>query len=198
MKSPVQVELQPNGAHKASLLGLPVSNIEIVPDDGVVFDWLEALSIPKDWDRIAAMAVPHGMSPRRLQYIACDHSETTLQGKFKFQPERITFVPNGLPLTLGHLGYVIGACELLHRGDPREIAGTSAQVEGAFIVGEARLFNSDLAAAAWRGIQEGIFKFVSMIVIRPSQEAAGGGEIIEIGVTDSPGCHNAKILKAWE
>lgn len=197
MKAPTQIEMQPHGVYTASVLGVPVSNVEIVPDDGVVFDWLEALDIPKDWERIAAMAVPHGMSQRRLQYIACDHSVTKLQGKYRFQPERIAFIRDGLPLTLGHLGYVIGACELLHRGDPREIADTSAQVEGTFILGEARLFNSDLAAAAWRGIQEGIFKFVSIVVARPSEEAAGGGEIIEIGVTDSPGCHNAKILKTW-
>ena len=193
-KSPIQYTQGENGTWAVSVPGIAVTAVETVVDDEPVFDWLAVLDIPKDWDKIAAMAVPNGDAPCWIRFIACDESITKLTGAVHLQPARMTFKPSGQLLTLAHLGYAIGICRELRFGLPNEVTN----VEGSFIMGEAQLYKSSLADAAWRGIKEGIFQHVSAIVVRPSNEPPGVGCLVEIGVVDRPGCQNARILKAWE
>jgi hypothetical protein len=194
MTGPIQYHQAQDGSWTVTGLDANVCNVEMIQGDEPAFDWLAALDIPKDRDKISAMAVPSGLSQRWLRCIVCDESVTRMMGSFRYQPTRMTFRPSGQLLTLGHLGFAIGIVHWMQLCEPGHVEG----VEGAYIMALAELYSSPLADAAWRGIQEQIFQHVCAVVLRPSAEPAGTGEVIEVALTDRPGCPGAKILKTWD
>lgn len=194
MTSPIQLRQGNDSTWTVNGLDASRAQVETMQDDEPPFDWLAALEIPKDWHKISAMAVPSGLSQRWLRFVVCDESVTRLPGAYRFQPPRLTFKPSGQLLTLSHLGFAIGVTQYMNHGTPGEVE----HVEGAYILGVAELFSSLLADAAWRGLQEEIFQFVSPVVVRQASEPAGTGEILEVGITDRPCCPGARILKAWD
>lgn len=72
------------------------------------------------------------------------------------------------------------------------------EAEGACVLGDALLYDSDLTDAAWRRIQQGIFIGVSPILMRRATDPPGGCHLLEIGLMDQPVCPRAKILRAWD
>jgi hypothetical protein len=192
MTGPIQYQRAQDGSWQVSGLdGVSISKVEIFDDTEPVFDWLQALGIEKDREKISQMAVPAGFSSRFLRVIVCDESPTKLG--FKFQPPQL-FVRERPPLTLGHIGYAVGEVQWLQLGGLDE----AVDVEGDYIWGIAQLFDSALADAAWRGIQGKIFQHVCAVVLRPSSEPAGTGEIVEVALTDRPGSPGARILEKWQ
>ncbi len=173
-----------------------------VQDSEPVRDWLAELDLPKDWGKLEAMAQPKGMSTRRLRFILVDESLTALPGIPRFKPQQWLFFPGEqYRFTLAHLGFVIGSVTNIWRAKPGEFEpGT---VEGAAILAEATLYDSALADAAWRGIQQGIFGHACGVVHMWRAPLPDGGEVakdelLEVALIDRPGCRNARILRSWE
>jgi len=195
IKSPLQVNVSRDGSVHATIDGLPITGpLETVPHEGPVFDWLEELGLPKDWVQLDRLAKYTGDSCRMMKFILVDESQTKFPGAWRFKPTEIRFQSSGYPITLGHLGLIIGRCDLLCLFP----AGVIPEAEGACIVGIGTFFDSALATAAWTGIERKIFTHVSGVIARPSTDPPGGGAVIdEVGLTDYPGCTGALILKTW-
>lgn len=194
-RSPITIDVQPNGG--VSVYGPDgghAASVDVVQESGPVRDWMKELCLPKDWGALDVLARPDGFSSRMIQFVLIDQSPTRYPGGWCFEPQRWTYDPYGQLLTLGHLGLVIGACEHIRAGHRDE----APHAQGHFLIGQARLYNSKLARAAWLGILDGIFPYVSAIVARPADEPPGGGRMLEVGITDDPGCLGARVLKTWE
>ncbi len=176
--------------------GVQVDTVEAVLtiEGQPVRDWLVELGLPKHWETLEAMATPRGYSKRWVRFVVGDESRTAFPGKWRQVPRLWRYHRSGYLLTLAHLPFVLGVCHTVWRGNPEEAPGA----EGACVLSEARLYDSDLADAAWRGIQQGIFIGVSPILERRGMDPQGGGAILEIGLTDQPVCPGARILKTWE
>ncbi len=190
-------DLTPGGVRMSGLPGVFIASAVAPEVHGPVRNWLSELDLPLDWDALEILARPRGLSPR---YFRCVVSDESLMRGFPV-PWRNRLGEwkvrlGGQPLTLAHLGYAIGVMELLWFGRP----GEAEPVEGLFLMGQARLYESPLADAAWRGIQQGIFGAVCAVVVRPIEIELGGGELVEValGELDQVGCVNARILEAWE
>lgn len=195
IKSPLQIDMHARSEPQLSFAGVPLTGpMDIVPQDGPVRDWLQELGLPKDWEQLDQLAKPRGFADRFARIIVVDESPTRFPGAWRFRPSEIVFQPGGYLFTLGHLGLVIGKCVFLHVNP----AGAVPEADGMCLTATVRFYDSDLAMAAWRGIASNIFAHVSAIVVRPPDVPAGGGELMEIGLVDSPGCPGARILKTWE
>lgn len=157
-------------------------------------DVLTELGIEKSMARLEEMAKPRGFSWRRMTFVVADESPTRLPGHWRQRPQDYTYPPSGLPLTFGHTHLLIGVCQQVWLGQPNEITG----VEGACLVGDALLYDSDLADAAWRGIAQGLFTGVCPVAIRPTTDPPGAGQIMAIGLSEDPWCPNAKIVRVWD
>ena len=74
------------------------------------------------------------------------------------------------------------------------------EMKSDYVIGEATLFDSQLADKAWEALRLGIFSHVCPLVFRMSDEPAGTGQLIEVSLTtdDYPGCPGSKILKMWD
>ena len=139
------------------------------------------------------MARPSGMASWRLRFVIADEGPTCMAGGLRNQPQRWVYRKAGLLFTLSHTGLVIGIMEDIYDGRPGEVPGT----EGHCLIGVARLYNSLLAGAAWRGIERGIFHSVCAVVLLPDPSEPGKGELLEIALADRPGIKNARILDRW-
>jgi hypothetical protein len=157
-------------------------------------DWFAELEIPKHWETIETMAKPRSYSWRKVRFVIGDESPTHFPGHWRQRPQDWTYTLNGQPLTLSHFPFIIGVVQKVWRGSPQE----APDAEGVCVVGEALLYDSPLADAAWRGIERGIFGAVSPILIRPLADPPGAGYVYAIGLTDQPVCPGAKILKTWD
>ncbi|MBX9658566.1 MAG: hypothetical protein K2X00_08355 [Nitrospiraceae bacterium] len=136
-------------------------------------DWLQELGLPKDWEQLEHLAKPRGFANRFARIIVVDESPTRFPGSWRFRPAEIAFRQGGYQLTLAHLGFVIGQCDLLFL----KPAGAVPEAEGMCLVASASFYDSDLATAAWRGVKANIFTHVSAIVVRPLEMPRGGGGI---------------------
>jgi hypothetical protein len=130
-----------------------------------------------------------------------DESPTLLPGAIRLQPKQYLFYPRGQMLTMAHLGFAIGVLDRVWLAEPGEIE--SGLVDGSAILGEATLYDSALADAAWRGIQQGIFGHTCGVVkfmrlTRPSGFVWKKDLLMEVAILDRPGCQNARILRKWE
>ncbi len=174
-----------------------------VADVEPVRDWLAELELPKDWAKLETLAQPQrGMSTRRLRFILADESLTIMPGIQRFKPKQWVFFPGeSYCFTLAHLGFVIGTVDSIWRAKPEELEQNT--VEGAAILAEATLYDSPLADAAWRGIQLGIFGHACGVVRMWRAPLPDGGEfakdeLLEVALTDRPGCPNARIIRTWQ
>mgnify|MGYP001619823558 CR=1 FL=1 len=195
IKSPLKIELQAGSEPQLSFAGVSIIGpVDTVPEDGPVRDWFQELGLPKDWEQLDHLAQPRDFADRFARVIVVDESQTRFPGAWRFRPSEIAFQQGGCLLTLAHLGLVIGQCIFLHVNP----AGAVPEAEGMCLTATVTFYDSDLATAAWRGIASNIFTHVSAIVVRPPEAPPGGGELIEIGLVDSPGCPGARVLRWWE
>lgn len=195
IKSPLQIDMHARSEPQLSFAGVPLTGpMDIVPQDGPVRDWLQELGLPKDWEQLDQLAKPRGFADRFARIIVVDESPTRFPGAWRFRPSEIVFQRGYYLFTLSHLGLVIGRCSLLHVNPAGVVPGT----DGMCLTATVMFYDSDLAMAAWRGIASNIFTHVSAIVVRPPDAPADVGELIEIGLVNSPGCPGARILKTWE
>lgn len=198
-RSPIRLDVDPN-THtvKASIPGtnIRIDQLEALKQlPGVpIRDWLAELDIPKDWDKIEAMARPRGFGWRRLTFIIADESPLHFPGQPRLRPGTWTFRESGQMLILAHLQFAVGVLQRVWLAQPGEVT----DVEGQAILGEAALYNSPLAEATWLGIQRGIFTGVSPIVIRNLTDPFGGGELLEVGIGDNHIGPKAKLLRTWD
>ena len=169
-----------------------VQRVEVVRDDTPVRDWLAELDIPKDWTLLDEMATPRGLSGRHLLAILGDESPTKLPDAPLLQPATWTWGAD-IAVTLSHLPLVVGVASMVMHAKP----GAWPDTTGETVVGILRLYDSPLAAKAWEGVERGIFRFTSCILERPLDAPPGTGRIQEIGLTDSPGCPNARVTETW-
>lgn len=195
-KSLMQYRMADDGQVEVSLCGRPLSGpINIVPQAGPVRDWLAELDLPKDWARLDEMAQATTLSTRKFSAVLLDESRTLYPGAWRFRPQDICHDhPGGYPVTLSHTGFTIGRCDSVWRLP----VGARVDTEGVCLVVEATLYDSALARAAWAGIERHIFGHVSAVILHAPNDPVGAGSLLEFGITDFPGCRNAKILKWWD
>jgi hypothetical protein len=218
-KSSLRYNIQQDGSCLvAGLEGVQIVGVDVVPESGPVRDWLAELGIPKDWGAIEAMAQPRGLTARRIRFIVCDESPTRFPGNPRLQPSHIIIPHDQRLLTLGHLSYNVGILEWLNHGIPQACLSDvdfmralnpssdlflapdeGPEPEGRFILGQARLFDSELADKAWQGIEWKIFTHVCGVLLR-IPATSPYQQIAEVAIIDGPGagCPGARILKHWE
>ena len=197
-----------------TLRNFPQVTVEAVEEDGPPRNWLSELGLPTNHEDLEILARPRGMSARRLSFILLDEAPTRFSGQPRLNPEKIT-LPTSCQLELGHIGYAIGTVDyfvpllqslklsystepvLLHCIEPLSIPFSP---EGSFVVAHAQFFDSDLASAAWTGVERGIFTHACPIIYRPTAAPADSGVLIEVSLVcgDFPGLNNARILRRWE
>lgn len=196
-KSPVRFDLLPDGQCAMSgLPGVTVVRNELPEIQICVRDWLAELGLPKDWNALDAMARPSGLSERRFRALIGDESPTRFRGAFRYRPSEWKVQAGGQRLTLAHLGYIVGLFEHVWYGHPEE----APHAEGTFLMGQARLYDSRLADAAWEGIRRGIFGGVCAVVVRPADAEPGTGELVEVALAelDQVGQPAARIVETRE
>jgi len=193
--SSLKIEVSPDQSVSVVAAGIRVEKVEaaITIPGQPVRDWLAELDLPKNFEKLEAMAKPRGYSGKRISFILGDESPTHFPGNWRQHPQTWTYADGGHALTLAHTPFVIGICQRLWRGRPSDLGAV-----GESVLGDCLLYDSDLADAALKGIQLGIFIGVSPILIRPTSEPPGGGHILEIGLTDQPVCPGARILRCWD
>ncbi len=195
-----------------ALRNFPEATVLAVEEDGPPRNWLSELGLPANREDLEILARPRGLSTRRLSFILLDESPTRFPGHPCLKPEKIGLPPS-VQLELGHIGYAIGTVDyfvpllqsrklspgpvLLQSVEPHSIQFSP---EGSFIVAHARLFDSELATAAWRGAEKGVFTHACPIIYRRPDEPADGGTLIQVSLVcgDFPGCANARVLRRWE
>lgn len=151
---------------------------DTLPDPPVVFDWLQALCLPKSWEQLERLAQPNGLSTRALAGVLVDENPTLFPGAWRHRPRQIRLRPDPYRLTLAHLGYCIGVVHEVRLAHPGEIQN----VEGDALLARAQLYASALAEAAWLGIWRGIFVGLCAVLVRPFGTEPGSGELVEIGL----------------
>lgn len=204
MKSPFQYLHRSDGT--IGLVGLPHVKLDLIEGQGKVVgrNWQHELNLPtyqEEWDEMAEV---RGMSNRAVRFIVMDESASRLPGHPRLNPQAI-MLPKTCPLELGHSGFVVGfvhsfVCgfDELRAWTP-ELFGIEVPldvIEGDYIVGTARLYDSQLSDAAWQGIQRKIFSHVCAMTFM----ADGKESLVQVSLVcgDFPGCENARILKTWE
>lgn len=188
-KSPFQLQVGPTGV---SVEGMPQLTAHTIKEKHPVRDWLAELSIPKDWNAIDQMAIPKGLSCRKLECILADSSPTRLPGNPRFDVNKWTYPNGGLYLELGHLGRYVGVLEHIWLGSPSKVK----IAEPPFLMAQATLFDSELADRAWWGLQQAIFTHISPVALSPTNDPAV--ILTYAGLVDIPACDNALVLKFWE
>lgn len=158
------------------------------------FDWLQALDLPKDWEQLDRLSEYQGFSDRFLRCIIADESPTRFPGSPRLCPQSYRLPDQPVGLTLAHLGYNIGVVWAMELKAPHEVPET----EGHCLLGSVRFLDSELADAAWQGIQRGIFRHVCGVLKRQGEEPFGSGELLEVALIDRPGCPGARILASWD
>jgi hypothetical protein len=207
MKSLFQYQHQADG--KISLAGFPGVKLAMVEEQGRVRgrDWQTELSLPtyaEEWEQMAEVV---GMSNRSVRFILMDQSESRLPGHPRLNPQAVT-LPKTCPLEVGHTGFVVGfvhgfitAFDEMRELVPQlyDIEIPDPKPEGDYIVGTARLYDSQLADAAWRGIKQGIFSHMCPMIFAPA-ESPDMQRLAQVSLAcgDYPGCPGARILKTLE
>lgn len=204
----IQFTQQPGGV--MGLKNLPNITLEAIQDQGTVTgrDWPSELSLPtyyEDWELLSRI---RGVSPRHVRFVLMDESPTRLPGNPRLQPQKVTLpMPQTCALELGHTGfligvvyaYIVGFDEL--RTEVPSMLGIELPMEldGDYIIGQAQLFDSPLADAAWLGLQRNIFTHVCPNIFRPTGAEPGTGTLVQVTLTpgDYPGCPNARVLNTW-
>jgi hypothetical protein len=190
------------------LAGLPGVKLELIEAQGRVRgrDWQSELKLPiyaEEWEQWSEV---RGMSSRHVRFIVMDESASRLPGHPRLNPQAIT-LPKEVPLELGHSGFVIGFVHSFITGFDElrnmipELFGIEIPldlIEGDYIVGEARLFDSLLADAAWRGLQQGIFSHTCPMIFSPA-ESPSMESLAQVSLVcgDYAGCPGARVLKTW-
>ncbi len=192
-KSMLQISKDGHALLDGYRLGMPS---DVWEDPEPPFDWLAALSLPKDWDELDRLSEFHGFSNRYVRFVLADESKTRFPGSPRMNPKSYRYPDRRRPaqLTLGHLGYTIGEVYAIEPGSPSEVP----TADGFFLVGIGRFFDSELATAAWEGISRGIFAHVCTVLLRTENEQFGSGQILEVAIIDRPGCPGARILRYWD
>lgn len=164
----------------------------------------KALGLPHYYEQWQALAQSSGMSTRMIKFVLVDESESRLVGNPRYQPRNITW-PASCGLDFGHRGFLVGMLTSISQcfdlsAEALKTLGVDVPVEGACLIGEAKLFNSRLADKAWDAIQRGIFTHVCPILFQEQNKPLGAGRIVEVSLVTAelPGCRNARILKTWE
>lgn len=171
-------------------------------------EWERTLELPIYQQHWEEWAVPRGMSRRQLRFVLCDESPTKQVGSWRIQPGRIRFAEplsqGGFLLTLGHSGFCIGVVYALTLATKETIPLLGLDVpdwvEGDCLIGQAVLYESKLADAAWRGTQQGILNRVCAVVFMEPNEPPGTGALVEVALVSEAeaACPGARILKTWE
>lgn len=182
--------------------------LELVEEQGRVTgrNWQDELRLPTYQEEWEAMAQVRGMSGRHVRFLCMDQSESRLPGHPRLNPKTVVLPEHGCPFELGHTGFVIGTVYAFITGfdDLRtEIPSLFGfalpfEPEGDFIIGQAVLFDSDLANASWEGLQKEILTHVCPMTWRA--DAEGAEHLVQVTLTpgDYPGCPNSQILAMWE
>jgi hypothetical protein len=212
-KSFLQVRQRPDGTWYQE--DAPDVLLRIAENADPPRDVLAELGVPKDWAELERWAQPLGFCNRYLEFVLVDEGPTRLQGGHPMRPAELTFMlPT--PLVFDHLGFVVGALTGVRMGtEPERVEG----VTGDFLIGTGRLYRSPLAAAAWRGIERGLFPGVCAVHLfgqhltpppgvqgmvrhavgdRAVFVEPGKGLIAEVGIVHQPACPGAKFLRSWE
>lgn len=203
--SPFQYAQKPDGS--MTLKDFPHVTLETIEQQGTVAgrDWQAELGMPEffeDWETLARLR--SGMSRRVVRFIVMDESPTNMRGHYRHQPQRVT-LPATCQLELGHTGFVVGVVDtfMCCFGQEGLEAARSCfdlkipnDLEGDFIIGMASFFDSPLAEKAWEGLPRGIFSHVCPVLLRPTSEPPGVGQLVQVSLVpgDYPGCPNARVL----
>lgn len=203
MKSQFQYRHGPNGI---TLEGLPNVRLSMIEEQGKVVgrNWQAELKLPVYQEEWEEWGLVRGMSRRSVRFIVMDESASRLPGHVRLNPQAIA-LPRSCPFELGHSGFLIGSVHafITGFGDVRELVPSLFGfevpldlIEGDYIVGEARLFDSPLATKAWQGLQQNIFTHVCPMTFM----ADGVESLVQVTLTpgDFVGCENARILATWE
>ncbi|MEO7860257.1 MAG: hypothetical protein ABIU05_07390, partial [Nitrospirales bacterium] len=190
--SPLQFEHLDDG--RIQLAGHPDVNL-LVPEAQAVAvrpEWEATLGFPYYFEEWQEWAVANGLSGRRLRFVLCDSSPTTHVGHWRFQPERIRLGEQRgrWLLTAGHSGFCIGLAYgvMLATKDTMPGLGLDGTewpgwVEGnSCLIGQAMLYESRLADAAWAGVQRGILNRVCAVVSMQPGEEPGTGTLVEVAL----------------
>ncbi len=209
MKSPIQFVHRPDGS--IELDGCPNVTLQTIEQQGKVRgrDWQRELRLPKYEEEWQALSVVRGLSQRHVRFVLIDESPSRLPGHPRATPSQWVLPPQGCPFELGHTGFVIGLMSAFVLGfgpDRREVPACLGidlpcdfNPEGDFILGQAVLFDSDLANIAWTGLEKEIFSHVCPVTFR--QAAPPHVEtLVQVTLTpgDYPGCSNARVIAIWE
>lgn len=190
MISPFQFIRHPDGSMR--LKDFPTVTLNTIEQQGTVTgrDWQAELGLPvyfEEWEAMATLKsdTRHGT----LTFILMDESPTRLPGHPRLQPKLMS-LPTVCSLELGHSGFLIGMVTAYVLDERR------SDVEGDFILGHARFFDSPLAEKAMEGVRRKILTHVCPVVYRPDGAPPGSGAVLQVSVVpgDYPGCPNARIL----
>ena len=175
-------------------------------------NWQDELGLPTDDKEWEPMAQIRGLSSHHIRFVLMDESLPRFSGNPRLQPQTVT-LPQTCPIELGHSGFVVGFvyAYLLGFGELRtelpSMFGFELPrgLEGDFVIGQARLFDSLLAEKAWQGLQQGTFTrichaHICPLLSRPLVQAVGTWQLIEVSLTtdDSHGYPGARVLKTWK
>jgi hypothetical protein len=172
-------------------------------------NWRDELGMPTDYEEWLVMSRIRGLSSRHIRFVLMDESTPRFSGNPRLQPQTVT-LPHTSPIELGHTGFVVGFVYAYFVGHTELRTETPSMfgfelprdLEGDFIIGQARLFDSLLAEQAWQGIQQGTFTHVCHahicpLVSGPSYKPLSTLQLIEVSLTtdDSHGYPGVRILK---
>lgn len=174
-------------------------------------NWRAELGMPIDYEAWLVMSRIRGLSSRHIRFVLMDESAPRLSGNPRLQPQKAT-LSHTCPIELGHTGFVVGFVYTFILGFDElrtEIPSMFGfelprGLEGDFVIGQARLFDSLLAKKAWQGLQQGTFTHVCHAHLCPllsgPSYTPGPPQIIEVSLTtdDSHGYPGARVLKTWE
>lgn len=175
-------------------------------------NWRDELDMPTDYEAWLVMSRIRGLSSRHLRFVLMDESAPRFSGNPRLQPQKTT-LSHTCPIELGHTGFVVGFVYTFILGFDElrtEIPSMFGfelprGLEGDFIIGQVRLFDSLLAEKAWLGLEQGTFTHVCHahlcpLLSGPSYKPVSTPQIIEVSLTtdDSHGYPGARVLKTWE
>jgi hypothetical protein len=190
--------------------GFPDLAVEVIADQGRVVgrDIEKELRLPKYRDDWEHLATSRGLSARQCRFVLMDESETRFPGQPRLRPQQI-MLPTTCYLEFAHRGFIVGVVNAFLLGFDEQRTSLPSllgidlptDMEGDYIIGQAILFDSPLADAAWLALQRGLFTHVCPLILRehPETEPVGTGRLVEVSLTsdDYPGCANARILAIW-
>ncbi len=206
-QSPIQYQHLDDG--QIQLAGHPEVNL-LVPEGqaaAVRPEWEASIGFPVYQEHWVEWSVAKGLSGRCLRFVLCDESLTNHVGHWRFQPQRIRIAaPQGrYLLTAGHRGFCIGVVYGVQLAMKETGLGLDMEwpewIEGdSCLIGQAMLYESRLADAAWCGVQRGILDRVCAVVSMQPDEPPGTGLLEEVALVSEPeaACPGARVLKTWE